>query len=107
MANAEDWAIDSNEALELTLWDPLSATIHKFHPDYTYPIFGDAETIYGYKDLKISLSLAAWDMRGYLDIKWTQKIDPSLGIEAEDVGGTLKEYLPDGNPPKGCLNLIP
>lgn len=30
----------------------LTAT---FEPDFVYPIFGEEETVYGYKDLKIKL----------------------------------------------------
>jgi histone acetyltransferase 1 len=96
MANPEDWAVDSNEALQLTLLGPLSSNPLTFHPNYTYPIFGDAETIYGYKGLAINLSFAAWDMQGYLKVKWDHKINPSPEIEAEDVVETLKEYLPQG-----------
>jgi histone acetyltransferase 1 len=99
MSDPTLWAIDSNEALELTLLGPLSSNPLSFHPDYTYPIFGDAETIYGYKGLSINLSFAGWDMRGFLRVSWHQKINPALGIEAEDVRETLKEYLPDGIPP--------
>jgi histone acetyltransferase 1 len=97
MADPEDWAIDSNEALQLTLLGPLSSNPLTFHPDFTYPIFGEAETIYGYKGLSINLCLASWDFRGFLKVTWDQKINPSLGIEAEDVTETLKEYLPEGN----------
>src|SRR5436309_14277635 len=66
MADPEDWAIDSNEAFQLTLFGPLSSKPSTFHPDFTYPIFGEAETIYGYKRLSINLDLASWDFRGYL-----------------------------------------
>ena len=97
MADPEDWAIDSNEAFQLTLVGPLSSNLLNFHPDFTYPIFGEAETIYGYKGLSINLALASWDFRGYLKVTWDQKINPSLGIEAEDVMETLKEFLPGGN----------
>jgi histone acetyltransferase 1 len=96
MAQPEDWAIDSNEALEVTLFGPVASNPLPFHPDYTYPIFGDAETIYGYKGLAIKLEFAAWDMRGYLKVTWDQKIDSSMGIEAEDVVATIKDYLPKG-----------
>jgi histone acetyltransferase 1 len=96
MADPEDWAVNSNEALQLTLISPLASNSLTFYPDYTYPIFGDAETIYGYKGLTISLALAGWDMRGYLKVSWGEKISPSLGVEAEDVKETLKEYLPEG-----------
>jgi histone acetyltransferase 1 len=94
--NPEDWAIDSNEALELTLLSPLSSNSLTFHPEYTYPIFGEAETIYGYKGLKINLSFASWDMKAFLKVTWNQKIDSAMGIEAEDVVETVKEYLPEG-----------
>jgi histone acetyltransferase 1 len=96
MADPGDWAIDSNEALQITLFGPLASNPLIFHPDYTYPVFGDAETIYGYKGLTISLALAGWDMRGYLKVAWNEKINPSLGVETEDVTETLKEYLPEG-----------
>ena len=96
MANPEEWGCDSNEALKLTLLGPLGANPLTFHPDYTYPVFGDAETIYGYKGLIIDLGFAGWDMRGFLKVSWHEKINPSLGIEAEDVAETLKEHLPEG-----------
>ena len=92
-ANPEDWAIDSNEAVEITL---RSSEPKIFHPDFTYPIFGDAETIYGYKGLKVKLWYAPWDFRGYVNVTWREKISASLGIEAQDVIGTLREYIPEG-----------
>jgi histone acetyltransferase 1 len=97
MAEPEEWAIDSNEALELALLGPLGSNPLVFHPDYTYPIFGDQETIYGYKGLAINIAFAGWDMRGFVKITWQQKIDPNLGVEAEDVLETLKEHLPKGH----------
>jgi histone acetyltransferase 1 len=99
MANPEEWAIDSNEALQLTLFGPLASNPLNFHPDFTYPIFGEAETIYGYKGLAINLALTSWDLRGYLKVTWDRKIDASLGTEAEDVVETMKEFLPEGNTP--------
>ena len=96
MADPQDWSIDSNEAVELALLNPLPSNPLTFHPDYTYPIFGEAETIYGYKDLSINLSFAGWDMKGYFKVSWRQRINPALGIEAEDIKETLKEYLPEG-----------
>jgi histone acetyltransferase 1 len=96
MADPEEWAIDSNEAVEISLLGPLASNPLQFHPDYTYPIFGDTETIYGYKGLAINLLFARWDMRGSVKINWDRKINPNLGVEAEDILETLKEYLPEG-----------
>ena len=96
MANPEEWGCDSNGALKITLLGPLGANPLTFHPDYTYPIFGDAETIYGYKGLVIDLEFAGWDMRGFIKVSWSQKINSSSGIDAEDVAETLREHLPEG-----------
>lgn len=96
MANPEDWAIDSNEALELTMLGPSASRRLAFHPTFTYPIFGEAETIYGYRRLSIDLSLAAWDFRGYLEVRWHEKLDNSLETEVENVEEILREYLPEG-----------
>ena len=89
----------------MTLCGPSESSPLTFHPDYTYPIFGDSETIYGYKGLAIDLRLAAWDMRGFLKVTWTQKIPASLGIDVEDAAQILKEYLPEGKRRVACLGL--
>jgi histone acetyltransferase 1 len=90
----EDWAVKSNEALELTLLSPSGENPLTFHPEFTYPIFGNSETIYGYRRLKISLSLAGWDMRGLMKVSWSQKLDSS---EVEDPAAVLAEYLSKGS----------
>jgi histone acetyltransferase 1 len=96
MANPEDWAVDSNEALELTVLGPLASRPLTFHPTFTYPIFGDAETIYGYRGLSVQLSLAAWDFRGYLKVTWDKKIDNSSETGVENVEEIFREHLPEG-----------
>lgn len=50
---AEEWAVSSNNALALSLAGPESDL--SFSPVFTYPIYGDAETIYGFKDLSIDV----------------------------------------------------
>lgn len=50
---AEEWAVSSNKALKLALVGPESTL--DFSPVFTYPIFGDAETLYGFKDLSINV----------------------------------------------------
>ncbi len=71
----EEWVTDSNQALELKLGErPRSpanpvraedddallvgadrAAVESFHPTFTYPIFGDQEKIFGYRDLDIKV----------------------------------------------------
>ena len=90
------WAVDSNEALELAVYGPSASNCLKFHPEFTYPLFGDAETIYGYKGLKINLDFAGWDMRGHLKVSWQQKLDAAQGVQVDDVLEIMKEYVPEG-----------
>jgi len=96
MTSPECWAVDSNEALELTMLGPSASRRLKFHPTFTYPIFGEAETIYGYKGLTIDLSFAAWDLQAYLKVTWKKKIDTDIESEVENIEETLGEYLPEG-----------
>jgi len=98
MSSPEGWAVDSNEAVELTMLGPSASRSLKFHPTFTYPIFGEAETIYGYKGLSIDLSLAGWDLRAYLKVTWKEKIDSDIESEVENIEETLREYLPEGVP---------
>lgn len=67
-----------------------------FHPKFTYSIFGDDETIFGYKGLKINLRYRANDMRPHLDIKYDKKFKALGGTEPTDIKAILqeKEYLP-------------
>jgi histone acetyltransferase 1 len=70
--------------------------IATFHPKFTYPIFGDDETIFGYKDLKVNLRYRATDMRPHLDIKYSRKFKAIGATEPTDIKAILqeKEHLP-------------
>src|SRR5262245_31506816 len=92
---------DSNEALELSLVLPGATgpkTVAKFHPGFTYSIFGDADKIFGYQDLKISLAYNATDMRPNLAISYSKKFKPVGETEALDIHEVLKQFLPEGLP---------
>ena len=71
-------------------------TIASFEPVFTYPIFGEEEQIFGYKNLKIGLRYNASDMRPNATISYTRKF-PVLGeAEPDDVESKLKQFLPEG-----------
>ncbi|KAH8894974.1 histone acetyltransferase type B [Thozetella sp. PMI_491] len=94
----EKWMKDSNEALEFSLVLPGAngpKTVAKFHPGFTYSIFGDSEKIFGYQDLKISLAYNATDMRPNLAIHYSKKFKPVGETEALEVPEVLKQYLPE------------
>ncbi|KAG5922813.1 histone acetyltransferase 1 [Claviceps africana] len=95
-----DWLADSNDALSISLVSPSKSglrLVDTFHPKFTYPIFGDDEKIFGYKDLKISLRYRANDMRPHLDVTYSNKLTPPPGVdEPTDVKTVLQEgnHLP-------------
>lgn len=86
----EQWTTSSNEALKLFVTNPEAAL--NFQPTFTYPIFGDAETIYGYKDLDIFLCFDHYTFKPFLNIKYSAKLtdDP----EIIDIKKTIDEFLP-------------
>lgn len=89
---------DSNNALSLSLVSPSKSglrLVDTFHPDFTYPIFGVDEKIFGYKGLKIGLRFRANDMRPHVQITYSNKLTPSAGMdEPTDVKAVLQEHLP-------------
>lgn len=95
----EEWTQSANDALEITLLDPKTGetVANEFPPAYTYSIFGESETIFGYKDLKMKLLFAADNMQPCLTVTYGEKVKKIGEVEAEDVIKTLSEYLPEGN----------
>lgn len=61
---------------------------------FTYTIFGDQERIFGYKGLKIVVTVAADTLLTLLEITYDERIAPALGVEAEDLDAAISEYLP-------------
>jgi len=86
----EVWTSSSNEALKLFVTDPTGAI--NFQPQFTYPIFGDAESIYGYKDLVIYLCFDHFTFYPFLNIKYDKKIPNDDQIV--DIKSTMLKYLP-------------
>ncbi|RCI15243.1 hypothetical protein L249_6467 [Ophiocordyceps polyrhachis-furcata BCC 54312] len=93
----EDWLSGSNDALSVSLVSPTAnglRQVDKFHPRFTYSIFGDDETIFGYEGLKINLRFRANDMRPHLQIHHDKKLKPLAGQkEPVDVAAVFR----DGN----------
>ncbi|CAN3374828.1 histone acetyltransferase type B catalytic subunit [Diutina rugosa] len=85
----EEWTTSSNDALKLYITDSQGAV--NIQPQFTYPIFGDAETIYGYKDLVIFLCFDHYTFYPFLNIKYSSK----LNDEVIDIKKTMLEYLPE------------
>ncbi|KAI0684150.1 histone acetyltransferase type B catalytic subunit [Cytidiella melzeri] len=97
---SSDWATDSNEALHLSLVRAKEekATLSKnevyedFRPTFTYPIYGEDEKLYGYKDLIIDLRFASGSLATYLNVSYSAKLPPPSPVD--DVEATLAEFIP-------------
>jgi len=63
-----------------------------FHPTFTYPIFGEEEKIYGYKDLKIDLRFASGSLHQYFSVNYTSKLPSSSTVD--DIEGTIENFIP-------------
>lgn len=69
-----------------------------FHPLMAHQIFGESESIFGYKGLKVSILYTAGPLHIYLGLEYDQKVDDLCQgeIKADDVVGTIAEKLPEG-----------
>ncbi|KAI0040276.1 histone acetyltransferase type B [Auriscalpium vulgare] len=96
----DEWTSDSNEALTLSLVrapkdkEALGEgeSYEGFHPTFTYPIFGEEEKIYGYRDLVLDLRFASGSLKQYLNIMHSAVASSST---VDDVQGTLTKYIPE------------
>ena len=88
------WTSNANEATCLRLAGAPAPNDAVFHPEFTYPIFGDAETIYGYSDLHIRLSFASGRLTPALDVSYKAK-NTTTAAKIDDVRATMLEYLPE------------
>ncbi|KOC13116.1 putative histone acetyltransferase type b catalytic subunit [Aspergillus flavus AF70] len=98
MASEGDWTCDANDAVQITLVQPgeqKPKTLSSFHPQFTYPIFGDDETIFGYKGLIIRLRFAAHDLRPHIHISYDEKFKTVGDTSAVDLIKTLSPFIPE------------
>ncbi|SPO01158.1 related to histone acetyltransferase subunit HAT1 [Cephalotrichum gorgonifer] len=97
MAATDDWSADSNEALLISLDTPTTKgpkPYKSFNPSFTFPLFGDAQQIFGYKNLAINLRFRANDMRPFVKVSYAKKFDAIGDTEPADIDSILKEFLP-------------
>lgn len=86
----EVWTSSLNEALTVYITD-TKGSAQSFNPTFTYPIFGDAESIFGFKDLSIFLCFDAVTFFPFLNVKWSAKLDQT----EVDPKAKMLEFLPE------------
>ncbi|CDS01211.1 hypothetical protein, partial [Sporisorium scitamineum] len=88
----ESWSSNSTTSTVISLVGAPYGTNAPFHPSFTYPIYGEAETIYGYQGLVINLNVASGSLVPLLDIKYRAKNEATTA-KLDDVEGNIKEFL--------------
>jgi histone acetyltransferase 1 len=65
-----------------------------FSPEYTHQIFGDDETIFGYKNLNINYYLTPGSLHAYIGLDYVDKITPQRfdGIESDDIYDAFQKF---------------
>lgn len=92
---------NSNQAVEISIVQPgqeSPKTLSTFHPRFTYPIFGDQESIFGYQGLRIGIRFAAHDLRSNIQITHEKRFEAVGDTKATDIEGTLKDWIPSSKP---------
>lgn len=84
----ETWTSNANEALKISIVDENAI---QFSPLFTYPIYGDSEKIYGYKDLVIHLAFDSIAFKPYVNVKYSSKLNDDDIINVEE---KLLSFLP-------------
>lgn len=89
-AHLKHLVINSNECLEFKLVrdvKDLEDDNTIFKPEMSHQVFGDSETIFGYRDLRVKLYYSAGLLETYLDMTYSEKINKLAyeGVEADEV----------------------
>jgi len=94
----------SNEHIRDSKSSSLHPTNEEFSPEFTHQIFGEEETIFGYKNLKINYYLTPGLLEAYIGFEYTEKISPRKfdGVEADDI---LAQFVEFGCSPGFTCNL--
>jgi len=63
----------------------------------THQVFGDTESIFGYKDLRVNIYSTASTLRTYVNVKYSDKVNADKdGVPPDNIMASLSEYLQPG-----------
>lgn len=86
----ERWTSSLNEVTTVYITDN-EGSAQAFKPAFTYPIFGDAESIFGFQELSILLCFDAVTFLPFLNVKWSSKLD-EIEVDPKE---KMLEFLPE------------
>ena len=91
----EEWSTNSNECFTIDLQHGDGSTAATFQPEFTYPIFGEEEAIFGYQGLSINLTFAAHNLKPHLAISYERKFKAKGTVESTNILAALQDFLPN------------
>lgn len=99
ISNITSGSSDSTQAVEVSIVQAGQGSPNQlslFHPQFTYPIFGEEERIFGYQGLRIIVRFASHDLRSNIEISYDKKFKAVGDTKATDIKQTLEEWIPSG-----------
>uniref|UniRef100_U5EWV2 Histone acetyltransferase type B catalytic subunit n=1 Tax=Corethrella appendiculata TaxID=1370023 RepID=U5EWV2_9DIPT len=69
-----------------------------FHPEMAHQIFGENESIFGYRDLKVDIFYSAGPLDMYYKVNYSKRVDDleTEGIKADNIDEAISELVSDG-----------
>lgn len=89
----------ANDAINVSICQPKTGgltTLSTFNPEYTEQFFGQNQTIFGYKGLRVQMRFAAHDLYPNVEISYDQKFKSVGDTKATDLLSVLRKFLPEG-----------
>lgn len=74
----------------------VTSKANTFHPEFTHQIFGEHESIFGYRDLRINIYYTSSTLKRMVTMTYSEKSDPAKadGVEADPVLPVIAEKVP-------------
>lgn len=91
---ANEWLSNSNECLFIELLRGDGTISEVMAPDITNNIFGPDGNIFGYQDLRMTLSFRAHDWQPKLHVKYGKQYEEQGEMRALDIALTLSRFMP-------------
>lgn len=101
MSNLENFVVEATEAVKFKIVRSRADVNNSdgaFKPEMAHQIFGENESIFGYKDLQINVLYSAGPLDIYYDVKYSKRVDDltdNQGLKADSVDA-ITEVFPDG-----------
>ncbi|KAK3106449.1 hypothetical protein FSP39_020292 [Pinctada imbricata] len=97
----EPFKSSANEAIHFKLVrqeSDIEDDSKSFFPEMSHQIFGENESIFGYRDLRVELYYSAANLTTYLNLQYSDKVSPEKddGLQADNVVQTMAKELAPG-----------